>query len=572
MLLALMQLKMTNKHIFSFFLFLLPLFLITQTSLVNTLFVVVFAFSLLLFNFFKPQKIIYNKLVLLFFSSILLSFIFSKNIFLSLWGKGTESLFAFISIFVIFSYFKKEDFGEIFKFFVLGNIMAVIYFFIQSFIGNEVLNISQLSIITALSLLFLIPQYRDKRIIAPIILFFVFLFFVDIKITWFILLVGTFLIFYKKLVNCNFEIKKTMPLLFILIAFLICFLIPIPLSETKEVGNISYDQSISIAKGSLTESVKNLFLGSGPSTYHYQFSLYKDKEINLTNPYLVASEGSSMILTFIVTLGLLGTISLLIFLSFFYFEGFKNFLKEDDIIFPMAFSFSLLFFFGAIDIFIILIFFILFNSWIKERKEIKIEKAMIVALLIIFVFAGFNYYNYIKADNHYNRSLDYFLSGELLGKSINEMEKSIQSFEISDYYIALSKLYLLNASQYFEERWVTQEKINEQRNMIEENISLSEKYAKKAIEIDKNNFQSWQKLGFLYENINFLEEEKTEDIIYNYQEAKKLAPQNYDIYYALGRAFEESGERELALEEYKKALELNPNDNELFNKIELWKD
>lgn len=572
MLLALMQLKMTNKHIFSFFLFLLPLFLITQTSLVNTLFVVVFAFSLLLFNFFKPQKIIYNKLVLLFFSSILLSFIFSKNIFLSLWGKGTESLFAFISIFVIFSYFKKEDFGEIFKFFVLGNIMAVIYFFIQSFIGNEVLNISQLSIITALSLLFLIPQYRDKRIIAPIILFFVFLFFVDIKITWFILLVGTFLIFYKKLVNCNFEIKKTMPLLFILIAFLICFLIPIPLSETKEVGNISYDQSISIAKGSLTESVKNLFLGSGPSTYHYQFSLYKDKEINLTNPYLVASEGSSMILTFIVTLGLLGTISLLIFLSFFYFEGFKNFLKEDDIIFPMAFSFSLLFFFGAIDIFIILIFFILFNSWIKERKEIKIEKAMIVALLIIFVFAGFNYYNYIKADNHYNRSLDYFLSGELLGKSINEMEKSIQSFEISDYYIALSKLYLLNASQYFEERWVTQEKINEQRNMIEENISLSEKYAKKAIEIDENNFQSWQKLGFLYENINFLEEEKTEDIIYNYQEAKKLAPQNYDIYYALGRAFEESGERELALEEYKKALELNPNDNELFNKIELWKD
>ena len=357
-----------------------------------------------------------------------------------------------------------------------------------------------------------------------------------------------------------------------LITFLVCFLIPIPLKETKEVGNISYSQSISIAKGSLTESAKNLFIGSGPSTYHYQFSLYKDKEINLTNPYLVAREGSSMIFTFVVTLGLLGAISLLILLSLFYFKGFKNFLKEDDVIFPMAFSFSLLFFFGTIDIFIILIFFILFNSWIKERKEIRIDKIMIVALLIIFVFAGFNYYNYIKADNHYNRSLDYFLSGELLGKSINEMEKSIQSFEISDYYIALSKLYLLNASQYFEERWVTQEKINEQRNMIEENIILSEKYAKRAIEIDKNNFQAWQKLGFLYENINFLKEEKTEDIIYNYQEAKKLAPQNYDIYYALGRVFEESGEKELALEEYKKALDLNPNDDELFNKINLWKD
>jgi tetratricopeptide (TPR) repeat protein len=286
----------------------------------------------------------------------------------------------------------------------------------------------------------------------------------------------------------------------------------------------------------------------------------------------VANEGSSMILTFAVTMGILGVVSLLALLFFFYFKGFQVFLEEKDIIFPVAFSFSLLFFFAQIDIFLILIFFILLNSWIKEKGEIGINKIVIIISLAFFAFAGFNYYNYIKADNHYNQSLNYFVSGELLGKSINEMEKSIQFFELSDYYIALSKLYLLNASQYFEERWVTQEKINEQRKMIEENIALSEKYAKKAIEIDENNFQAWQKLGLLYENINFLNEEKTEDIIYNYQKAKQLAPQNYDIYYALGRTYEESGKRDLALEEYKKAIELNPNDSELLNKIKTWED
>ncbi len=300
--------------------------------------------------------------------------------------------------------------------------------------------------------------------------------------------------------------------------------------------------------------------------------MYKDKEINLTNPYLVANEGSSMILTFAVTMGILGVVSLLALLFFFYFKGFQVFLEEKDIIFPVAFSFSLLFFFAQIDVFLILIFFILLNSWLKDKKEIGINKIVIIIFLAFFAFAGFNYYNYIKADNHYNQSLNYFVSGELLGKSINEMEKSIQFFELSDYYIALSKLYLLNASQYFEERWVTQEKINEQRKMIEENIALSEKYAKKAIEIDENNFQAWQKLGLLYENINFLNEEKTEDIIYNYQKAKQLAPQNYDIYYALGRTYEESGKRDLALEEYKKAIELNPNDSELLNKIKTWED
>lgn len=560
------------KYIYSFFLFLLPLCLITQTSLVGTIFIVSFAAFLLLFSLFKPQKIIYSKLVLLFFCSILFSFIFSKNISLSLWGKGAESLIVFAAIFIIFCFIRKDSFVEVFKFFILGTIASIAYFFVQHFMGNEVSNINQLSIVVVLSLLFLISQYRGKIIIAPLLLFFAFLIFVNIKIAWFILSVGLFLIFYKKLVNFNFQIKKTAPFLLIFLGSLIFFLNPVSLGDNNNVERLPYNHSISIAQKSLIESPSNLLFGSGLSTYHYQFSLHKDKEINLANPYLIASEGSSMILTFIVTMGILGAISLLLILFFCYLRGFKNLFDEEEIIFPILFSFSLLFLFNLIDMFLVLIFFMLLGFWIKEGKEIGLDKIIVVVLLLFFIIAGFNYVNYIKADNHYNQSLQYFLSGDLLGKSINEMEKSIQLFDSSDYYVALSKLYLLNASQYFEERWVTQEKINEQKRLIEENVILSESYAKKAIEIDENNFQAWQKLGFLYENINFLVEERTEDIIYNYQKAKQLAPQNYDIYYALGRAFEDAGEKDSALEEYKKALELKPNNIELFNKIESWKN
>jgi len=560
------------KYIYSLFLFLLPLLLITQSEIVNTFFIIIFAFFILILQLIRPQKIIYNKLVLLFFSSVILSFIFSKNILLSLWGKGGESLVVFMSILIIFSFIKKEYLIDTMKFFILGGLLSVIYFFIQHFIGNEVLNIGHLSIIIVLFLLFLISCYKDKKIIGPAILFFIFLVFVDLKIAWFILSIGTFLIFYKELVNFNFQIKKTIPLLLMLFSFLICFFVPIPLGINEEVGSISHNQSISIAQNSLGESINNLLFGSGLSTYHYQFSLYKNKEINLVNPYLVAKEGSSIILTFVVTMGIIGLISLLALLLYIYFKGFKNIFDKKDIIFPILFSFSLLFFFGLINVSSILIFFILLAFWIKEEKEIKINKIVTVVLLLIFSFFIFNYFNYVRADNHYEKSLEYFYSGEPLRKSINEMEKSIQFFQLSDYYIALSKLYLLNASEYFEERWVTQEKINEQKRLIQDNVDLSEKYAKKAIEIDKNNFQSWQKLGLLYENINFLTEEKTEDIIYNYEKAKELAPQNYDIYYALGRVFEESGKNDLALKEYQKALELNPNNDELFNKINLWKD
>ncbi len=100
----------------------------------------------------------------------------------------------------------------------------------------------------------------------------------------------------------------------------------------------------------------------------------------------------------------------------------------------MAFSFSLLFFFRSNRyIFNFNIFYII--KYGLKKREIGINKIVIIISLAFFAFAGFNYYNYIKADNHYNQSLNYFVSGELLGKSINEMEKSIQFFKLSDYYI-----------------------------------------------------------------------------------------------------------------------------------------
>jgi hypothetical protein len=62
---ALIQQKMI-KYIYSFFLF-LYLSSNYSTSLVNTFFVIIFAFCLLLFNLFKPQKIVYHKLVFYFY-------------------------------------------------------------------------------------------------------------------------------------------------------------------------------------------------------------------------------------------------------------------------------------------------------------------------------------------------------------------------------------------------------------------------------------------------------------------------------------------------------------------------
>lgn len=580
MLLVLIQLKKMIKRIFSFFLFLLPFFLVTQTELINTFFIILFAASLLFLQLIKPQKLTYSnvyKLSLLFFFSILASLIFSKNILLSFYGEGGEGFIAFLSIFIIFSFartIKKKDIWNVSKFLIAGTLITILFFLVQRFIGNEIININQLAIISALSLIALIPFTFKKKIFIVLSLFiFMFLVVIDVKIAWFLLVIGTFLIFWKNLIDFNFNLKKTLPLLLVLSIFLFFFFAPISLIEKKTITSIPYNYSLSIAQKSLSESFNNFTFGSGLATYHYQFSLYKNKEINLSNPYFISKEGASMILTFIVTIGSLGVLSLLALLCFFYFYGFKEFFYKKEAIFPVVFCFSLLFFFNPINIFFILLFFIFLGFWDKEEKEIKINEMFIILIMGMIVLGLFNYYNYIKADNYYKKSIEYFTNGETLGKSINEINKSISLFQVSDHYIALSKLYLLSASQYFEERWVTQEKITEQKKLIEENVLKSEKFAKKAIEIDSNNFQSWQKLGLLYENINFLNnEDKTDEIIEAYKKAKLLAPQNYDIYYSLGRVFEESGDMEKAIKEYQKAFELNSNSEDVIKKTVLWKD
>jgi tetratricopeptide (TPR) repeat protein len=548
------------NYIFYFFISLLPIFSVFGF---NTAYLILFAFSLLLLHIFKPQKITYSKIQiisLLFLVLISLSTLFSKNIFLSFWGKGGESLVALLSIFIIFSFarlIKKEDIYKIIKFLFIGIFFSILLFLIKG--GNS----EVLAIICSLSLM-IIPYFKNRKIaIITSLILFSFLIFINIKITWFIVILGTLFYAWRMIANPKIKDKKFIGLIAIFLVSLVLFNFSQPLKENI----LPYNYSFLIAQGSLLESPKNFLIGSGLSTYNYQFSLYKDKEINLTNPYIVFEEGSNMILTFVVTIGLLGVISLLSLFFIFYRKGFSDFPKKDNFIFPILFCLSLLFIFYKINLLLILLFFIFLAFWDEKGKEIKFNKLLFLPLIVAFILIIFNHFNYLEAENYYNKAVNYFNNEEPLTKSITEAQKAVQKFNLSEYNMFISKLYLLKASSYFEERWVTQEKINEQNKLIEENVLLSEKHAKQAVDVDGNNFQTWQKLGFLYENINFLIDDKTEEILTIYEKAKKLAPQNYEIYFSIARVLEEEGKTEEAMEEYRKAFDLNPNDEKLIKKI-----
>jgi tetratricopeptide (TPR) repeat protein len=236
-------------------------------------------------------------------------------------------------------------------------------------------------------------------------------------------------------------------------------------------------------------------------------------------------------------------------------------------------------FFYKIDIISLTLLFFVLGLWDGQQKgeervfEISgLSKNLArVVFSLFFIFLGiivFNFINYYYAEASYQDSIDNYKNNGAIIESINDMEKAVRLWKSSEYEIGLSQLYLIKAGDDFEERWTTKDKKEEQRESVKENASKAEVSAKVACEIDKNNFQSWQNLGLVYENTNYLVEDRTEDALNSYDKAKDLAPQNYDIYMAIGRMLEKQGKTEEAFKLYEKAFELYPLDDQLIKKLE----
>ena len=614
-----------SKNIFCLFVFFFPFFFIPQVNVSQVLnekaFLLIFAFIIFLLqllNIFFEKKIVLRdsplqRIMGFLMVSLLLSSLFSKNLFLSFWGRPfqADALIVFLACFIVFylaSTIKRRGILKILEYFVAGSAVLSILYLVKRFTGTSPAvfdSISGTAIIISMAFVILISfvfnnleyfrkgkSYNIIRVASMgtfFILLLVSLILIDFKLSWFFVSIGTFFVFWRSMLESNFIIKrkKTILSVSLLFLFLVLFFLPIPFADKVNESRLSYESSWNIAERSLTESFKNFFVGSGLSTYSYQFSLYKDKSFNAVDSSLIFKEGSIPLLTFFVTGGLLVVFSFLFLIAFFCYQGFTYFLrfkKEKknspvnvlDLLFPTVFCLTLLMFFYRIDISSLFLLFFALGLWDGQQKgeeriiDIPSPKAGKIILSLIFIGWGvivFNFINYYRAEIHYQKSISNFNNQGAISESISEMEKASKLWKSGDYYVGLSQLYLIKASEDFEQKWTTKQKKEEQKQIVKDGAAKAETSAKVACKSDKNNFQSWQNLGLVYENTNFLVEDRTEEAIVAYEKAKALAPQNYDIYVAIARLLEEDKKYDEALVEYKKAFDLNPLDETVVEKI-----
>jgi len=284
--------------------------------------------------------------------------VLSVSTIFSLWSYGSfwgwpqitsESLFTLLSLvllyFLITSAFEKKEIFYLMTSLIFSGFLVALLGIFQLFgkflfpfdftkttSFNTIGSVNSLAIFAAVLLpLTIILTTRAKGFlkaffVIALILGTVLLVLINFSIAWWLVLVGAALVITLGIQKRDFfDIRwLTLPMFFLVLAlFFTFFRFQISGMPSRVIGVfLNQRTSFGIAQEVLRE---NPVLGSGPGTFVYDFSKYKEIDFNQSPFWSLRFErASSKILNTLATTGILGILSFLALISFFIFYGVKS--------------------------------------------------------------------------------------------------------------------------------------------------------------------------------------------------------------------------------------------------------
>jgi len=547
-----------------------------------------------------------NIPVLIFLLIYGLSTIFSSFPYGSFWGwplnisQGFLTLLYFtLFYFLVANIFKREEIFNLFFLFLISGFLITLFSIFQIF-GKFILpwnftktpsfntfgSLNSLSIFLAVLLpstiiLALISKRIFRYFLAIFTIFFLIsLIFINFPSAWLILIVSTSIVFIFGLLNPQ-RINLVFPsaiLLIIALTFLI-FRISLPGIQIPIEVLPNQLTEFQIAKNSL-KNFKNFFLGSGPSTFVFNYSKFKPLEINRTVFWNIRfNSGASETLDKLVTTGIFGILSLFFIFWVFFRFGWKNLQKGNFLSLAIFSSFISLFFSQFLypaNLSLLFLFWLILaflSSLNFKIKSLVFNRFLIpvISLVLVFIFGTslslLLIRNYL-AEVRYFSGLRYWQRGEG-DRAIISLERAINfNPSLDSYFRDISQLYLAKLNGVLREAQTSKEELTNQIYFLTDKIINS---AKKATEISKENVANWNVRGFIYRNLIGLVGGAENWALDSYQKAVELEPKNPYIFTEIGLVYlakvgllsrtggqekEISENLEKARENFQKAIEL----------------
>ncbi len=567
--------------------------------------------------------------VIVLFLIYLVSTIFSLWPYGSFWGwpqTTSESLLSLLGLllfyFLLINVFEKKEIFYVLSFFVLSVLLATIYGILQ-FFGKFLIPIdftktnsfstvggmNNLGIFTAslLPLIVMALVQSKKKLyrvlfLSALIVLFTFLFLINFQITWWLVIAGAVLLVafgtQKRDVFDNRWL--VLPMFFLAVALLLSFLrfqVPGIPQAPLEIF-LKHKPSFDIVWQALKEKP---VLGTGPGTFIYNFSKYKDISFNQGAFWDSRFDwASSKALTVLGTVGILGTLAFLILIALFAFYGIRYLFRKkvqsslvaaenqtsgdsNYWLFGAGVFISFLvltigFFLYSSNISIDFLYFLMLGSFValfsERKKEFILKPSSLITLGVTFVFTIvfiFGLGILILETQRYIASVSYLRGVKLLQNNqtdpaIKQMKRSVRMAPGNDlYWRELSQLYLKEINEVNKTDLPKEEKTKQ----IQLYINSSVNSAKAATDTNPSNVSNWSVRGFVYQSLIGVVRGAADWAITCYDRAEELEPINpYFPTQAgisfLGKAVVSSQEEknelmQKAKEKFEKALELKPD-------------
>lgn len=341
----------------------------------------------------------------------------------------------------------------------------------------------------------------------------------------------------------------------------------------------SLSSTLSVAYKALAH---NPFFGIGPNTFSIGWSMWRPTEIlasqfSGTDFYF----GVGMVPTFLVTTGIIGFLSILMFLVVFFFRALQSIkvaLRDNNSNYLIFSSIIVAFYFWAATIFsspnivcLVLaalstgvfigilaykrVISIYEGSFLNDPRASFFSILTIVVLMIVSIATSYMYVSKFTALVYFAKSQNATQKVESLIESENNLSKAI-SFDKNDlYYRALSQVYLSHIITILSDKSVTPEFIKSQAQDI---VSLAEKTASLAINNNPKFYKNWVNLGDIYNTYLALGIEGAySNALSSYNKALELSPNNPNIIFSIGTLNYKKADYNQAVKDFEKAVSIN---------------
>ncbi|MSR78774.1 MAG: tetratricopeptide repeat protein [Candidatus Taylorbacteria bacterium] len=286
----------------------------------------------------------------------------------------------------------------------------------------------------------------------------------------------------------------------------------------------SWAATMSIAKNVLTHDP---FFGSGPNRFTKEWLLSKPDGINSTIFWNTDfSFGVGFIPTFLVTTGLLGALTWLLFLGSFLFVGFKAILSaiEDKISrYLVTSSFLVSLFLWIINIFylpslsvVTLTFFFtglfiasLYQgglvksiniSFIDDPRKGFVSVLVLILLLTGSITVGYSFTEKFIASIYFQNGIITYNSAGNVDNAEKALLSAVKLDSNSSYYRALTQISMMRMSALTSQdpKSISQDTF---KTKFQGYFSSALSYAEQAVSLDQSDYQNWLSLGQVYEAV-----------------------------------------------------------------------